>query len=172
MGIRIDMSEYMEKHSVSRLVGPPPGYVGYDEGGQLTEAVRRSPHSVILLDELEKAHPDVLSILLQVLEDGILTDGKGRTVNFGNSILVLTSNVGSAQILQLFQDNTSVKDEELYASLVTVVQQELQSTMKPEFLNRLDDVVVFSPLTDDELSNICDKFIAETPERITDTYTT
>jgi len=169
--IRIDMSEYMEQHSVARLTGPPPGYVGYDEGGQLTEAVRRSPHSVILLDELEKAHPDVLSILLQVLEDGILTDGKGRTVNFGNSILVLTSNVGSKQILQLFQDNPHAEEQELYSSLVSVVQHELQSTMKPEFLNRLDDVVVFSPLTDAELSAICDKFIKETLDRITDSYT-
>jgi len=169
--IRIDMSEYMEQHSVARLTGPPPGYVGYDEGGQLTEAVRRNPHSVVLLDELEKAHPDVTSILLQVLEDGILTDGKGRTVNFGNAILVLTSNVGSKEILQLFQKSSSSNDEEdtnkesRYTSLVQVVQKELQASMKPEFLNRLDDVVVFSPLAESELSDICDKLVRETLAR-------
>jgi len=110
--IRIDMSEYMEKHSVSRLVGPPPGYIGYEEGGQLTEAVRRSPHSVVLLDELEKAHPDVLNILLQIMEDGILTDGKGRTVNFKNVVLVMTSNVGSKRILQIAKDRGNVVNGE------------------------------------------------------------
>jgi len=164
--IRIDMSEYMEKHTVSRLTGPPPGYVGYDEGGQLTEAVRRSPHSVILLDEMEKAHPDVSSILLQVLEDGMLTDGKGRTVSFRNSILVMTSNIGSRRVLQTMQDFTEDDSKEsLYQSLLSVVQEELQDGMRPEFLNRLDDVIVFSPLGPTELSDICTNMMKETLDR-------
>mmetsp|Transcript_19399 Transcript_19399/g.28713 ORF Transcript_19399/g.28713 Transcript_19399/m.28713 type:complete len:434 (-) Transcript_19399:176-1477(-) len=190
--IRIDMSEYMEKHTVSRLTGPPPGYVGYEEGGQLTEAVRRRPYSVILLDEMEKAHPDVLNILLQILEDGILTDGKGRTVNFQNAILVMTSNVGSKRILDIAKTSspktktTSKKkkrtyvdtpvsnggqavdteeEQEEYQELMAVVKDELEAALKPEFLNRIDEIVVFSPLKIDGLSMIAERLLQETVER-------
>lgn len=183
--IRIDMSEYMEKSSMTRLTGPPPGLVGYEQGGQLTEAVRRSPHSVVLLDELEKAHPDVLNLLLQVLEDGILTDGKGRTISFKNTVLIMTSNIGSKRILDLVQkgngknrdekeeaptedDDDAAKQarnlqreeyerqvEQLeYNKLARVVKGELERALKPEFLNRIDDIVVFQPLTTTELSMI------------------
>ena len=137
-----------------------------DEGGQLTEAVRRSPHSVVLLDELEKAHPDVSSILLQVLEDGILTDGKGRTVSFKNTILVMTSNVGSARILQ--ETNQHREGEDLYSKLLTIVKEELESSFKPEFLNRLDEIVVFSPLAPDDLTGITEKMLRETVDRARD----
>ncbi len=143
--VRIDMSEYGEKHSVSRLLGAPPGYVGYDEGGQLTEAVRRRPYTVVLLDEVEKAHPDVFDVLLQVLDDGRLTDGQGRTVDFRNTILVLTSNLGS----QFLLDPTVGADQRRDAVLATV-----RAAFKPEFLNRLDDIVVFDALSPDELSRI------------------
>lgn len=167
--IRIDMSEYGEKFSVSRLTGPPPGYIGYDEGGQLTEAVRRAPHSLVLLDELEKAHPDVLNLLLQVMEDGILTDGKGRTVNFKNVILIMTSNVGSQRILQLSQSkntsDTENDDNDYYAQLSEVVNDELQVQLKPELLNRMDDIVVFAPLLEDELWSICQLILNQTLER-------
>lgn len=198
--IRIDMSEYMEKHTASRLTGPPPGYVGYDEGGQLTEAVRRAPHSVVLLDEIEKAHRDVLNVLLQVMEDGVLTDGKGRSIDFKNVILVMTSNVGSRQILELVgrqrleratnarkkkkrraggeESQTSFEDyvmgggrsgviidnysndispsdlAEEYSALSEIVQDELQKEMKPELLNRIDEIIVFSPLDDENLRDI------------------
>jgi len=170
--VRIDMSEYMEKHSVSRLTGPPPGYIGYDDGGQLTEAVRRAPHSVVLLDELEKAHGDVLNILLQIMEDGILTDGKGRTVNFKNTVLVMTSNVGSQRILRVANKyeelraggvNTDALPE--YAEMSDVVKEELQNEMKPELLNRIDDIVIFSPLGNDELSGIASILLNKTIER-------
>jgi ATP-dependent Clp protease ATP-binding subunit ClpB len=144
--VRIDMSEYSEKHSVARLVGAPPGYVGYDEGGQLTEAVRRRPYSVVLFDEVEKAHSDVFDILLQVLDDGRLTDGQGRTVDFRNVILVLTSNLGS-HILVSELDDALKKD---------AVLETVRSHFKPEFLNRLDDIVVFDPLTTAELAGIVD----------------
>lgn len=164
--IRIDCSEYMEKHSVSRLTGPPPGYIGYEEGGQLTEAVRRAPHSVVLLDELEKAHGDVLNILLQILEDGMLTDGKGRTVNFKNTILIMTSNVGSQNILALSRENSEGdKDETLYAKLSETVKEALEATMKPEFLNRMDEIVVFSPLSATDLSSITGLILSKTIER-------
>jgi ATP-dependent Clp protease ATP-binding subunit ClpC len=201
--IRIDMSEYMEKHTASQLTGPPPGYVGYEEGGQLTEAVRRSPHSVVLLDEIEKAHRDVLNVLLQVMEDGVLTDGKGRSICFKNVILVMTSNVGSRQILELVgrqrleraknarkkkkrrndggeESSTSFEDyvmgrginggsetmvdhtsvisphelAEEYSALSEIVQDELQKEMKPELLNRIDEIIVFSPLDDENLRDI------------------
>merc|ERR1711935_1148112 len=158
--IRIDCSEYMEKHSVSRLTGPPPGYIGYEEGGQLTEAVRRAPHSVVLLDELEKAHGDVLNILLQILEDGMLTDGKGRTVNFKNTILIMTSNVGSQNILALSRQNSQAfgADEQqnsaLYAKLSETVKEALEASMKPELLNRMDEIIVFSPLSPIDLESI------------------
>lgn len=170
--VRIDMSEYMEKHSVSRLTGPPPGYIGYDEGGQLTEAVRRAPHSVVLLDELEKAHGDVLNILLQIMEDGILTDGKGRTVNFKNTVLVMTSNVGSKRILDVANKYNSLNAGGVstdaspeYLEMSNVVKEELQYEMKPELLNRIDDIVVFSPLGAEELSSIASLLVNKTAER-------
>jgi ATP-dependent Clp protease ATP-binding subunit ClpB len=155
--VRIDMSEYSEKHSVARLVGAPPGYVGYDQGGQLTEAVRRRPYSVVLLDEVEKAHPDVFDVLLQVLDDGRLTDGQGRTVDFRNTILVLTSNLGSQAIADVTMDERQRKD-----AVLSVVQ----SHFKPEFLNRLDDVVVFHALATEELTSIVDIQVAQLAKRL------
>lgn len=219
--IRIDMSEYMEKHTASRLTGPPPGYVGYEEGGQLTEAVRRAPHSVVLLDEIEKAHSDVLNVLLQVMEDGILTDGKGRQICFKNVILVMTSNVGSRKILELvgqqrmeramsggggerrkkkkrrgdesptsFEEYVMGGEEEdtngdsattlngqvngsaaslnaaaEYSALSEVVQDELQKEMKPELLNRIDEIIVFSPLDDENLRDIAIAIVDASIER-------
>jgi ATP-dependent Clp protease ATP-binding subunit ClpC len=213
--VRIDMSEYMEKHTASRLTGPPPGYVGYEEGGQLTEAVRRSPHSVVLLDEIEKAHRDVLNVLLQVMEDGVLTDGKGRTVDFKNTILVMTSNVGSQKILELvaqqrqqrarngverrkkkkrrsdgsgsfedyvmgeeingdsgmvdpyngLEDVSSDIAAEEYIALSEVVQEELQKEMKPELLNRIDEIIVFSPLDNENLRDIAYAIVGASMER-------
>jgi len=163
--IRIDCSEYMEKHSVSRLTGPPPGYIGYEEGGQLTEAVRRAPHSVVLLDELEKAHGDVLNILLQILEDGMLTDGKGRTVNFKNTILIMTSNVGSQNILALSRQNSQADASTLYAQLSETVKESLEAQMKPELLNRMDEIVVFSPLSATDLESITSLILSKTVER-------
>ena len=147
--IRIDMSEYMEKHSVSRLVGAPPGYVGYDEGGQLTEAVRRKPYSVVLFDEIEKAHPDVFNILLQLLDDGRLTDNQGRTVDFKNTIIIMTSNIGSAQLI----DNIKA-DGSIDAEVKENVENQLKNYFRPEFLNRIDDIVVFSPLTETQIVKI------------------
>jgi ATP-dependent Clp protease ATP-binding subunit ClpB len=155
--VRIDMSEYSEKHSVSRLVGAPPGYVGYDEGGQLTEAVRRRPYSVVLLDEVEKAHPEVFNILLQVLDDGRLTDGQGRTVDFRNVVLILTSNLGST-----FLVDPTLDEEKKRESVMSVVRQ----AFKPEFLNRLDEIVLFDALTQEELSHIVDLQIAELGRRL------
>ncbi|MFG2719675.1 ATP-dependent chaperone ClpB [Streptomyces sp. NPDC048416] len=157
--VRIDMSEYSEKHSVARLVGAPPGYVGYEEGGQLTEAVRRRPYSVVLLDEVEKAHPEVFDILLQVLDDGRLTDGQGRTVDFRNTILILTSNLGSQYLVE-----PSTSEEEKKQQVLTVVR----ASFKPEFLNRLDDLVVFSALTKDELSHIAGLQIDRLAKRLAD----
>jgi ATP-dependent Clp protease ATP-binding subunit ClpB len=154
--IRIDMSEYSEKHSVARLVGAPPGYVGYDEGGQLTEAVRRRPYSVVLFDEVEKAHPDVFDVLLQVLDDGRLTDGQGRTVDFRNSILVLTSNLGSHILISDLPDG--VKKDSVLATV--------REHFKPEFLNRLDDIVVFDPLTVAELTPIVGIQIDQLAQRL------
>lgn len=150
--IRIDMSEYMEKHAVSRLVGAPPGYVGYDEGGQLTEAVRRKPYSVILFDEIEKAHPDVFNILLQVLDDGRLTDNKGRTVDFKNTIIIMTSNIGSMDLIEGIDDSGNISDESRNS-----VMDELKSRFKPEFLNRIDDIVMFKPLTKGDIYKIIEK---------------
>ena len=147
--IRIDMSEYMEKHSVSRLVGAPPGYVGYDEGGQLTEAVRRHPYSVILFDEIEKAHPDVFNILLQLLDDGRLTDNQGRTVDFKNTIVIMTSNIGSAELIDNIRDDGTIDPE-----VKERVTRELRQYFRPEFLNRVDDIIVFSPLTKDQIIGI------------------
>ncbi|MFZ0324861.1 MAG: AAA family ATPase, partial [Actinomycetes bacterium] len=156
---RIDMSEYGEKHSVARLVGAPPGYVGYEEGGQLTEAVRRRPYSVVLLDEVEKAHPEVFDILLQVLDDGRLTDGQGRTVDFRNVILVLTSNIGS----QFLVDGGLDADAKAEAVMTMV-----RSTFKPEFLNRLDDVVLFDALSPDELARIVALQVVALDQRLAD----
>ncbi|MCD7749757.1 MAG: AAA family ATPase, partial [Oscillospiraceae bacterium] len=147
--VRIDMTEYMEKFSVSRLIGAPPGYVGYDEGGQLTEAVRRKPYSVVLFDEVEKAHPDVFNILLQILDDGRITDSQGRTVDFKNTIIILTSNLGSPYLLDGIDENGDITPEARAA-----VEQELRSTFRPEFLNRLDETIFFKPLTKENLTGI------------------
>lgn len=148
--IRIDMSEFMEKHSVARLIGAPPGYVGYEEGGYLTEAVRRRPYSLILLDEVEKAHPDVFNILLQVLDDGRLTDGQGRTVDFRNTVIVMTSNLGSHQIQELSGDDSA----EAYTQMKAAVMGVVQAHFRPEFINRLDDIVVFHPLDKAQIKSI------------------
>ena len=161
--IRIDMSEYMEKHAVSRLVGAPPGYVGYDEGGQLTEAVRRKPYSVILFDEIEKAHPDVFNILLQVLDDGRLTDNKGRTVDFKNTIIIMTSNIGSMDLIEGIDDNGNISDESRNS-----VMDELKSRFKPEFLNRIDDIVMFKPLTKDDIYKIIEKQVGLLQKQLED----
>ena len=148
--VRIDMSEYMEKHTVARLIGAPPGYVGYEEGGQLTEAVRRRPYSVILLDEIEKAHPDVFNVLLQVLDDGRLTDGQGRTVDFRNTLIILTSNIGSPLILEMQAQGQQPDD------IRNAVLEELRGHFRPEFLNRVDDIIVFDALTAENLRQIVD----------------
>ncbi len=161
--VRIDMSEYMEKHSVSRLIGAPPGYVGYDEGGQLTEAVRRHPYSVILFDEIEKAHPDVFNILLQLLDDGRLTDNQGRTVDFKNTIVIMTSNIGSAYLTEnIHQDGT------IDADVKERVIEELKKNFRPEFINRVDDIVVFSPLTESQIHRIIDLSLAGLEKRLAD----
>ncbi|MBP1587942.1 MAG: AAA family ATPase, partial [Clostridia bacterium] len=159
--VRIDMSEYMEKYSVSRLVGAPPGYVGYEEGGQLTEAVRRKPYSVVLFDEIEKAHPDVFNILLQVLDDGRITDSQGRTVDFKNTIIILTSNLGSGYILEGINERGELSEE-----AENRVTELLHGTFRPEFLNRLDDVVFYKPLTRDEIFKIIDLQIAGLAKRL------
>ena len=159
MMTRIDMSEYQERHSVSRLVGAPPGYVGYDEGGQLTEAVRRKPYSVILLDEIEKAHPDVFNILLQVLDDGRLTDNKGRTADFRNSIIIMTSNMGSHLIQEAFTEaleKNSTVPEQTIEQVRTDVMELLKTQLKPEFLNRIDEIVLFEPLSRNDINQIVD----------------
>jgi ATP-dependent Clp protease ATP-binding subunit ClpB len=167
--VRIDMSEYMEKFSVSRLVGAPPGYVGYEEGGQLTEAVRRHPYSVVLLDEIEKANPDVFDILLQVLDDGRLTDGKGRTVNFRNTVIIMTSNIGSDIISRIEATPGTLAYEEEYSRVTTAVLEHMKTVFRPEFLNRVDEVVVFNPLGQSELTEILslviDKTVAKVRER-------
>ncbi len=161
--IRIDMSEYMEKYSVSRLIGAPPGYVGYDEGGQLTESVRRNPYCVILFDEIEKAHPDVFNILLQVLDDGRLTDNQGRVVDFKNTIIIMTSNIGSSYLLEGIDKNGNIKEDAKEA-----VMNELKSSFRPEFLNRVDDIVLFKPLQKDELYKIIDMSVSEIEKRLKD----
>lgn len=161
--IRIDMSEYMEKHAVSRLVGAPPGYVGYDEGGQLTEAVRRKPYSVILFDEIEKAHPDVFNILLQVLDDGRLTDNKGRTVDFKNTIIIMTSNIGSMDLIEGIDDSGNISDDSRNS-----VMDELKVRFKPEFLNRIDDIVMFKPLTKDDIYKIIEKQVSLLQKQLED----
>ncbi|ACF47172.1 ATPase AAA-2 domain protein [Prosthecochloris aestuarii DSM 271] len=152
--IRIDMSEYMESHTVSRLVGAPPGYVGYEEGGQLTEAVRRKPFSVVLLDEIEKAHPDVFNILLQILDDGRLTDSKGHTVNFKNTIIIMTSNIGAQMIQSEMEKMSGVNREEVLETLQDKLFQLLKQQVRPEFLNRIDEIILFTPLTQEDIAKI------------------
>ena len=152
--VRIDMSEYMESHSVSRLVGAPPGYVGYDEGGQLTEAVRRNPYSIVLFDEIEKAHKDVFNILLQILDDGRITDSQGRTVDFKNTIIIMTSNLGSEYILE-GKENAN-----------ELVMEELRHTFKPEFINRIDEIVIFNSLNENTVYDILDKLINDLQNRL------
>ncbi|HQA47895.1 MAG TPA: AAA family ATPase, partial [Bacillota bacterium] len=170
--IRIDMSEYMEKHSVSRLVGSPPGYVGYEEGGQLTEKVRRKPYSVILLDEIEKAHPDVFNILLQILEDGRLTDSKGRTVDFKNTVVIMTSNVGAHTIRKQkrlgFTDAGEDAKKDEYQKMKEGIMEELKKTFRPEFLNRVDETIVFHQLEEDHIIKIVDLMLAELSKRVED----
>ncbi len=161
--VRIDMSEYMEKYSVSRLIGAPPGYVGYDEGGQLTEAVRRRPYSVVLFDEVEKAHPDVFNILLQVLDDGRITDSQGRTVDFKNTILIMTSNIGSQYLLDGMDENGNISQESQNA-----VMEDLRALFRPEFLNRLDETIMFKPLTKDNIYDIIDLLVADVNKRLAD----
>ncbi len=161
--VRIDMSEYMEKHSVSRLIGAPPGYVGYEEGGQLTEAVRRRPYAVILFDEVEKAHNDVFNVLLQVLDDGRITDSQGRTVDFKNTIIILTSNIGSRYLLDGVNESGDIR-----AECESLVMQELQARFRPEFLNRLDEIIVFKPLSKDNISNIINLMIEDLNKRLKD----
>ena len=152
--VRIDMSEYQERHTVSRLIGAPPGYVGYEESGQLTEAVRRKPYSVILLDEIEKAHPDVFNILLQVLDDGRLTDNKGRTVDFKNTIVIMTSNIGANVIQDNFALLNGSNDEEVFEKTRNEVMEQLKQFMRPEFLNRVDDIIMFKPLDENQIADI------------------
>ena len=161
--VRLDMSEYMEKYSVSRLIGAPPGYVGYDEGGQLTEAVRRKPYSVVLFDEVEKAHPDVFNVLLQVLDDGRITDSQGRTVDFKNTIIIMTSNIGSSYLLEGINPDGSIKPEAEEA-----VMGDLKNHFRPEFLNRLDEIIMFKPLTKDNISNIINLLVADVNKRLAD----
>jgi ATP-dependent Clp protease ATP-binding subunit ClpB len=160
--IRIDMSEYMEKHSVARLIGAPPGYIGYDEGGQLTEAVRRKPYSVVLLDEIEKAHRDVFNILLQLLDDGRLTDGQGRVVNFKNTVIIMTSNIAGAEIREMKENNETTE------SINRVVEEELNRYFRPEFLNRLDEIIIFEPLEKEEIAQIVEIQLDLLRERLKD----
>lgn len=166
--VRIDMSEYMEKFSVSRLIGAPPGYVGYEEGGQLTEAVRRRPYSVVLLDEIEKAHPDVFNVLLQVLDEGRLTDSQGRTVNFKNTIIIMTSNLGSHLIQEQLQLMNDKNRDEMIGELRIKLVELLKATIRPEFLNRIDEIILFNPLTKEEIRKIVEiqtNYLAKRLER-------
>jgi ATP-dependent Clp protease ATP-binding subunit ClpC len=167
--IQVDMSEYMEKHSVSRLVGSPPGYVGYDEGGQLTEAVRRKPYSVVLLDEIEKAHPDVFNILLQILEDGKLTDAQGRRVDFRNTIVIMTSNIGASSISKNVSLGFNVGDETglSYEDMKDRVMGELKKVFRPELLNRIDEIIVFHKLERDEILQIVDLMMKRLRDQMT-----
>ncbi|MBR0321039.1 MAG: AAA family ATPase, partial [Bacteroidales bacterium] len=168
MMTRIDMSEYQERHTVSRLVGAPPGYVGYDEGGQLTEAVRRKPYSVVLLDEIEKAHPDVFNTLLQVLDDGRLTDNKGRTVDFKNTILIMTSNVG-ADIIQGYMERLPLEGEaraDVLSECRAQVLEVLKRTVRPEFLNRIDEVIMFEPLSQTDIREILKMQMRDLQEKL------
>ena len=159
--VRIDMTEYMEKYSVSRLIGAPPGYVGYEEGGQLTEAVRKKPYSVVLFDEIEKAHPDVFNILLQVLDDGRITDSQGRTVDFKNTILIMTSNIGSSYLLDGIDADGNITPQ-----AQELVMNDLRNHFRPEFLNRLDETILFKPLTKSNITSIIDLLLAELNGRL------
>ncbi|MDE7018812.1 MAG: AAA family ATPase, partial [Lachnospiraceae bacterium] len=161
--VRIDMSEYMEKYSVSRLIGAPPGYVGYEEGGQLTESVRRKPYSVVLFDEIEKAHPDVFNVLLQVLDDGRITDSQGRTVDFKNTILIMTSNIGADYLLDGIDNNGNIRPE-----AENMVMQDLRNHFRPEFLNRLDETILFKPLTKEVIGGIIRLIIDDLNKRLSD----
>ena len=161
--VRIDMSEYMEKYSVSRLIGAPPGYVGYEEGGQLTEAVRRKPYSVVLFDEIEKAHPDVFNVLLQVLDDGRITDSQGRTVDFKNTILIMTSNIGAGFLLEGIDSQGNISEEAEKS-----VMDELRAHFRPEFLNRLDEMILFKPLTKNDIGGIIHLIIEDLNKRLAD----
>ncbi|MBQ7556637.1 MAG: AAA family ATPase, partial [Lachnospiraceae bacterium] len=161
--VRLDMSEYMEKYSVSRLIGSPPGYVGYEEGGQLTEAVRRKPYSVVLFDEVEKAHPDVFNVLLQVLDDGRITDSQGRTVDFKNTIIILTSNIGAQDLLNGIDQNGNISEE-----AENSVMSELRAGFRPEFLNRLDEIIMFTPLTRENIESITDLIVGDLNRRLAD----
>lgn len=154
MMTRIDMSEYQEKFAATRLIGAPPGYVGYDEGGQLTEAIRRKPYSVVLFDEIEKAHPDVFNVLLQVLDDGRLTDNKGRMVNFKNTIIIMTSNIGSSLIRENLEHITAANREQVLEDTKRQALELLKQSVRPEFLNRIDEVIMFTPLTEEEIRRI------------------
>ena len=167
------MSEYMEPHSVAKLIGSPPGYVGYDEGGQLTERIRRKPYSVILFDEIEKAHPDVMNMLLQILDDGRLTDAQGRTVNFKNTVIIMTSNVGARMITDKnilgFSQNTGDKEkgqEKEYEDIKKDVMAELKKQFRPEFINRIDDIIVFHKLTDEDIKQIIDIMLKQVQKRL------
>ena len=170
--IRLDMSEYMEKHTVSRLVGSPPGYVGYDEGGQLTEKIRRKPYTVLLFDEIEKAHPDVFNMLLQILEDGILTDSQGRRVDFKNTVIIMTSNVGARLITEKrsfgFGGSETVGDAESSRRIHDNVMGELKKTFRPEFLNRVDDIIVFRQLAEDDIRQIARRMLSSLDRRVGD----
>jgi ATP-dependent Clp protease ATP-binding subunit ClpB len=159
--VRIDMSEYQEKHTVSRLIGAPPGYIGYEEGGQLTEAVRRRPYSIVLFDEIEKAHPEVFNLLLQILDDGRLTDGQGRTVNFKNTVVIMTSNIGSAYLTEGVTAAGEIREDARNA-----VMAQLQGMFRPEFLNRLDETVLFKPLTMREITQIIDLILDKTRAKL------
>src|SRR5690606_23858627 len=161
--VRLDMSEYQERHTVSRLVGAPPGYVGYEEGGQLTEAVRRKPYSVVLFDEIEKAHPDVFNALLQVLDDGRLTDAQGRTVDFRNTVIIMTSNIGSEYLLEGVTPGGEIKPEGR-----ELVMAALRRHFRPEFLNRVDEIVLFKPLTEPEIEQIVELMVADLRRRLAD----
>ncbi len=160
--VRLEQAEYMEKHSVARMIGAPPGYVGYDEGGQLTEAVRRKPYAVILFDEIEKAHPDVFNVLLQVLDDGRITDSQGRTVDFKNTIIIMTSNLGSRFLLE------GVTGDTIPESVRESVFAELRKNFRPEFLNRIDETILFKPLTLEEITTIVDLLLADLNKRLAD----
>jgi ATPases with chaperone activity, ATP-binding subunit len=170
--IRVDMSEYMESHSVSKMIGSPPGYVGHDDGGQLTEAIRRKPYSIVLFDEIEKAHTDIFNVLLQIMEDGRLTDGKGKVVNFKNTIIIMTSNVGAHQIKKQrsigFNSNNVSENETEYEKMKESILEELKQKFKPEFLNRIDDTIVFHKLSDEDLDKIIDLMLESIKERLED----
>ena len=165
--VRVDMSEYLEKHTVSRLIGSPSGYVGYEEGGQLTEAVRRRPFRVVLFDEIDKAHPDVFSILLQILEDGRLTDGHGRTVDFRNTLVIMTSNLGTAELSRPtvgFLRESGAEGESV--RLRSAIEDELKKTFRPEFLNRIDEIIIFDRLSDEQMKQIVDLMVTEVESRL------